>query len=117
MTNDKLVEIETCHAYDEQTGVMRFRASQPVQVEAAVEIMTVVLRGTPTPNYYNEFTPKLLRKLPKGSMVTLAREYSVCVYVKLPEGHIIENLSSLRERMLADEISIEDDRSIRIWWD
>lgn len=117
MTNDTLVKIETCHAYDEATGQMMFKASQPVQIPAAVEIMKVALSTSLTPGFYNEFEPKLLRKLPKDSMVTLAREYSVCVYVKLPEGHIVKNISSLRRKMRADEISIEDDKTIRIWWD
>lgn len=59
-----------------------FKASQPVSIDDAVKIMTIAL-GLKSETHcgYNEFAPALLRKLPKGSMVTLAREGSVAVYV------------------------------------
>ena len=96
---------------------LNFKASASVTVNEAIEIMTKSLGAKkPTDEAYNEFSPALLNKLPEGSEVTLAREGSVCVYVKLPVG-LGEGISDeLSETMLADEYHTENGVA-RLWWD
>lgn len=55
---------------------LKFRASQPVTPAEAQAIMETACPG------YNLFTPSLLGLLPDDCMVTLAREGSVCIYVR-----------------------------------
>lgn len=95
---------------------LSYKASTPVSVNEAVAIMTKALGViAPHENGYNDFCPAQLSLLPKGSMVTLAREGSVCVYVKIPKGERFTELDS--RAMRADEFSVEPDGSIRLWWD
>jgi hypothetical protein len=95
---------------------LSFRASKPVEVMEAVKIMTSALGLKHCDeNGYNEFSPSQLGLLPVGSMVTLAREGSVCVYVTLPQGAQFTEKQS--RDMKADEYHIEPDGTIRLWWD
>lgn len=57
---------------------------------------------------YNHFTPELLGVLPKDSMITLAREGSVCVYVTPPLKTIPD--------LLQDTTGNKNGQT-RIWWD
>jgi SUMO ligase MMS21 Smc5/6 complex component len=99
-----------------QQRVLNFKASQPVSVDDAIEIMrkSLCLKHS-SDNGYNNFSPSLLKHLPKESEVTLAREGSVCVYVKLPKGKKITK--KLATEMLADEFHVEPDGTFRLWWD
>lgn len=59
--------------------------------------------------YYNAFEPDLLNRFPKDCKIKIAREGSVCLYVKgnkLPKA-----------RSFADEIDKWDDGTVRYWWD
>jgi hypothetical protein len=96
---------------------LNFIASAPVSVDDAVKIMTESLGlKSATEKGYNNFAPGLLRKLPKGSQVILAREGSVCVYVKLPTNY--KNISDrIRQSLDVDECDIQPDGMIRLWWD
>lgn len=58
-------------------------------------------------------------------IVTLAREYSFCFYICVTDGHY-DGLSKvqteafvgeLRASLTADEIDLQEDGSIRCWWD
>lgn len=85
---------------------LHFRALFPVTRDEAVKIMEKCVGG------YNEFEARLLKKLPEDAQVTLAREGSVCIYVKgkLPE--------SLKEAMKEDEFDYNPSTGeTRIWWD
>ena len=94
---------------------LNFRASAPVPVNDAVQIMKESLGlETDTEEGYNNFAPALLRRLPKGSKVTLAREGSVCVYVTLPEDALF--CKSSADEMKADEFHATAD-GFRLWWD
>lgn len=81
---------------------LNFRASESVPRDEAVKIMRHAVPGC-----YNAFTADLLLKLPEDCNVTLAREYSVCVYVD-------RQVSAAG--MDADECDFEDGMT-RIWWD
>lgn len=81
---------------------LHFRASEAVTRDEAVKIMRHAVPGG-----YNAFTADLLWHLPEGCNVTLAREYSVCIYV--------DRLVSAAG-MDADECDFEDGMT-RIWWD
>jgi len=94
---------------------LNFRASAPVPVNDAVEIMTEALGlKSETQEGYNNFAPALLRKLPEGSLVTLAREGSVCVYVTLPKGETFGRAAA--GKMMADEFHATSD-GFRLWYD
>lgn len=88
----------------EQHRNLNFKASAPVTRDEAVRIMAKA-----APGGYNEFDVKLLKLLPKGSMVTIAREGSPAVYVTPAiETPIVA--------MKADKWDTTDGVS-RIWWD
>jgi hypothetical protein len=112
------VKAQVVGAYFEPTRNLNFKASAPVSVKDAVTIMTLALDlKKPTQKGYNEFSPSLLATLPKGSKVTLAREGSVCAYVKLPDGDTTD-LSAIRALTKADECSFSTKAGdIRLWWD
>jgi hypothetical protein len=117
-------EVETayadCHGRkgdDWQHGMNRrnlnFRASHEVTRDEAREIMTAYVPG------YNEFKPELIGKLPADSRVTIAREGSVCLYVRTLAR---EEISA--DELRADEVDAESSPhydapfiQIRIWWD
>lgn len=95
---------------------LNFRAPASVSVADAVEIMTVAL-CVPSPETvaYNNFKPNHLAWLPVGSKITLAREGSVCAYVKLPKGQTID--ARTQRAMMVDEFHPQSDGTIRLWWD
>lgn len=73
---------------------------------------------------YNEFRPSLLSDLLKafpneGIEVTPAREYSVAVYLHIPDaGDLRSRVESFaREHFLADEVDWEEPGTLRCWWD
>jgi hypothetical protein len=95
---------------------LNFRAPESVNSREAAEIMKVALGcKSLSESGYNEFAPKFLLQLPKNARVTLAREGSVCVYVKLPPGEDFDHADA--DSMKADEYRVTDDGSIRLWWD
>jgi len=95
---------------------LNFRASAPVSVEDAVLIMQESLcLASPVEEGYNNFSPILLAKLPVVSEITLAREGSVCVYVKLPKGQTID--ARTQRAMMVDEFHPQSDGTVRLWWD
>lgn len=116
---NRTVMKEVKRAYNESTRQLDFLSSAPVSIEDGVKIMAAALECGEDQEGYNNFKPNLLRKLPEGSMVTLAREGSVCVYVTLPVDYVIDNLESFRDKMDADEISWQanDTKMLRLWWD
>lgn len=84
---------------------LNFRASQAVDPKTAKAILEKAMNG------YNSFTPDLLDLFPEDCQITIAREGSVCLYVKpgkkkLPKGKEIN----------ADEID-KYGEEIRFWWD
>lgn len=101
-----------------KTRNLNFRASAPVSVTDAVEIMRVALCvPSADTEAYNNFKPNHLALLPVGSKVTLAREGSVCIYVKLPDGYSRFNDIVARNRMRVDEFHPQADGTVRLWWD
>ncbi len=108
-----LLAFADCHGTEAErdagyaTRNLSFRAAGPVPRDTAFSIMDEALGGST----YNAFEAKLLRKLPDHSQVTIAREGSVCVYVK---GRVYASAKALK----ADEFdyNVETDET-RIWWD
>ncbi len=82
---------------------LMFKASAPVTKGRAMLIAAAAI-----PDGYNDFEAHLLAMLPPQSQVTLAREYSVCVYVTPPVKPIAA--------MKASEWDTKDGVT-RIWWD
>lgn len=83
---------------------LEFRASARVTRDEAISIFNEA--GVTS---YNNFTPSLLKKLPEGAGVTIAREGSVCIYVD-------KRIASGSAALKADEMTYCD-RETRIWWD
>lgn len=116
--------IECCSAYSDcnsRYGLgprdLAFKASSFVTVEEAVSILEEALcEDVSTPPSYNGFNPDLLMNLPKGSLVRIAREGSVCVYVKNTKLSLKQMNKLSKEFMHIDEIDIVDD-TYRLWWD
>ena len=99
-----------------KTRNLDWRASAPVSVTDAVEIMKVALCvPSVDTDAYNNFKPRLLEMMPEGTKVILAREGSVCAYVKLPKGQTID--AHTQRAMMIDEFHPQADGTIRLWWD
>ena len=67
---------------------------------------------------YNEFTPAVLKRLPDDAEVRIAREGSVCLYVRLPYGS--QSKLPTAKRLKADErdeLFLQSSRCVRYWWD
>jgi hypothetical protein len=62
------------------------------------------------PNGYNEFKAELIDKLPADSKIQIAREYSVCLYVKT-------NTKLSKASLKADELDNIGNGVYRVWWD
>ena len=96
---------------------LNFKASAAVPKDEAVKIMTDALfLDDPDFEGYNAFKPSVLGRLPSGSMVTLAREGSVCAYVKLPEGAKLP--SGFARKCKIDECDYNPETNEwRLWFD
>lgn len=106
--NKKILK-EVTEAYgdlnDLKTRNLDFRASKFVPRDSAFQIIEkAISKG------YNEFRPSLIKKFGKDTKIQIAREGSVCLYVK---G---DNLPS-RKELNADEYHSLSDGTTRIWWD
>ncbi len=101
-----------CPDNDPETYTRRklnWQAPVAVSMEDAARIMSRACPGG-----YNEFGGALLRALPPGSMVTLARAMSPAVFVKpeVPEA----NLAALKAKVKAEGCTNEGGVT-RLWWD
>jgi hypothetical protein len=83
---------------------LSFRASEAVDRDTAIDIFRYAIRG------YNEFEPQLLTHLPKKAKITIAREYSVCIYV---DGKVSKKIAS---KLKCNECDYNG-KETRIWWD
>lgn len=101
------IEEEVKGAYSDCCGGegfrnLNFRSSGYISKQEAIEILKKYV------NRYNAFYPELLESLPKDSEICIAREGSVCIYVKTNE--------EITNKMEADEFD-KIDEGYRIWWD
>ena len=111
------VKRQVIKAYTEATRNLNFKASGAVTIDEAVKIMTEALDVShEAMEGYNNFSPQLFRSLPEGTKITLAREGSVCAYIKPPRGIILQEAKLIRAMMI-DEWSKESDGTYRIWFD
>lgn len=83
---------------------LNYRASQAVDKQTAKALLEKAVVG------YNGFTPDLLDHLPDDCEVTIAREGSVCLYVK-GDNLPVDDLTSI-----ADECNFKNGE-LRLWWD
>lgn len=133
--NFENVKAAVKRAYNEETRQLDFMAESTVTVNEAVEIMTEALElNNEVELGYGNFSPTVLRELPEGSMITLAREGSVCVYVNIPEvfTDVVDRRYKqyVQRYMKADEFGLYSRQnprthygalrpvnSVRLWWD
>jgi len=104
---------EVMKAYSDCNGYrceknLHFRAKDFCSRDEAIEIM-----GRAIPDGYNEFDASLLKSLPEDSQVTIAREYSVCIYVRSQEEMSSFDLNKLK----AAELNQQKTGEVRIWWE
>ena len=85
---------------------LNFTASEWTNKEDTLAILTDCL-----PMGYNNFESKLIEQFPDDAMFKIAREFSVCLYVK-KEAQPLPG----QEQMIADELSYENGE-FRYWWD
>ena len=71
----------------------------------AIHIMKQALPGG-----YNEFKAELIDKLPSDAKIQIAREYSVCLYVKT-------STKPDKRSLKAAELDMVEKNIYRIWWD
>ena len=81
---------------------LNFRASKAVSRDEAYEIMRQFVPG------YNFFEPKLIKKFPANTQIVIAREGSVCLYVKARKHPSAKAVK-------ADEMDKEGE-FVRYWW-
>ena len=84
---------------------LNFRSSISVSPEEAYRITKATIGSG-----YNNFEPKLLKLFKKDCQIQIAREGSVCIYVK---GEVLPK----QNQLLADEYDKEENGWHRIWWD
>lgn len=103
-----------CHMSDfEKASKIRnlnFKSSVKITVKEAIRIFTDMDKNFT----YNEFSPSLLKHLGEDTLITVAREGSVCVYVHAEQ--LVNTSQKLREIMKADEFGGKAGQ-FRIWWD
>lgn len=100
------VRDEVKRAYRPGNSVYMYRSDEFVTRKEAYAIMKWAL-----PRGYNEFKAELiLEHFSDDTLFQLAREGSVCMYVK---GNDIPSKRDLQ----ADEYDAQTDNTIRIWWD
>ena len=92
---------------------LSFRASQAVSRDKTIALFKDHVPG------YNAFEPSLLETLPEDSEITIAREGSVCIYIK---GNLEEQMGfsvpDIRDKLSCDEINYKKSTDeTRIWWD
>ncbi len=106
-----LRSLESEAAY--RTRELNWRGSRMPLNEAAKLYETIV---------YEEFQPDMLTKLndafPDGGIeATPARVYSVCVFLHIPNKILDAVTAWIKKNWHANEIGLEDDGSLRVWWD
>jgi len=106
-----------CHGTDKEQneGMERrnldFLSSYLLTREQAIKVMGKYCKS------YNWFAPDLLKFLPDGCLVRIARESSPAIYVETDQ----EIPKETTEKMLADEFALHQtigERKVyRFWWD
>ena len=103
-----------CHCKDDLSNrdramrqrQLQFKASEDVSVADAKAILAKAI-----PHGYNNFTAKIMDNFPAEARVLIAREYSVCLYVK---GNNLPKMAKVE----ANECDpTEDEGVVRYWWD
>ncbi len=102
-----------------QARNLQFRAPGWMPVSEAMEIMA---EACPS---YNEFAPELLALLPADAQVSIAREYSVAIYVKgnpfaisAEDAYAYGKNAEANPQLKADEISYDAEKDeTRLWFD
>lgn len=97
---------------------LEWRAGRRISLSQAARCYSQI-HGT-----YNEFRPSMVADLcgafsGDGITVTAAREYSVALYLHVPDRPTLRERVEefVREHFVADEISWDDSGTLRIWWD
>lgn len=90
-----------------------FKASMALDAETASSVLAVAV-----PDGYNAFDSSVFAEVveafPKATF-TIAREGSVCVYVNL--GTRVWLSRGVQPFLKVDELSVETDGTLRLWWD
>lgn len=92
---------------------LHWEASEYVNREEAEKIMEKALGESEA---YNDFHPSVFSHLPENAQIKLARESSVCIYVKRSPGVALSEHH--QDKMGADEFNYYDKQQrYRFWWD
>lgn len=92
-----------------------FKASLAIPAVEFVRIMMTVVPGYN--EFYGAFTcSEMVGMFPETARYRIAREGSVCIYVE-NHGKDPTHLDVIRDHLQADECDLQEDGSIRFWWD
>jgi hypothetical protein len=103
--NKQIVLNQMREVYSKQSKCYDYRSEHWINRKDAYAIMKRAV-----PKGYNEFKAELILDFPEHAEFQLAREGSVCMYVR---GH---DLPSKRD-LQADEYEVNTDGVTRVWWD
>lgn len=96
---------QVCEVYSEHSCCFNYRSDRFVSRKNAYAILKRAI-----PMGYNAFKADIILDLPDDVEVMIAREGSVCLYLK---G---DDLPSM-EDLMADEYTVESNGITRVWWD
>lgn len=111
MSSKVLKEVRAAYSDCNDMKVERnlsYKAQEFVSRDEAFSIMESAL-----PRGYNEFRASLINYFHKDHKFKIAREGSVCLYVLPKDGIDMPSMEELK----ADEYGMEDDGTLRVWWD
>jgi len=117
---DAVIPDMTDAQWSKAAGVRRLTWQSPHRVSLA-EAVACYAQMEST---YNAFDPELLHDLnaafgTEGIQVTPAREYSVAVYLHVPNTSDLRQRveTFVRERFNADDVGWTEPGTLRCWWD
>ncbi len=117
---DAVVECLTEAAWQEasQKRTLKWRSDRRIPLQDAAVCYAAIVEG------YNEFQPSMIADLYAafadcGIEVTPAREYSVAVYLHVPDKPGLRKRVEefVRANFQADVVSWQDGGTLHVWWD
>ena len=117
---DAVVECLTNEAWEEaaQKRTLKWQSERRIPLQDAAVCYAAIVDG------YNEFQPQVIADLHTafadcGIEATPAREYSVAVYLHIPDNPGLRKRVEgfVRANFQADLVSWQDSGTLHVWWD
>lgn len=117
---DAVVECLTNEAFEEASRIrqLQWKAALRISLKDAADCYATILHG------YNEFQPSMMADLHSefadcGIEVTPVREYSVGVYLHVPDKPGLRKRVEgfVQAKFKADCVTWQDSETLHVWWD